>query len=60
MATTRIPSPKQPTVDFGEKCDEWFQRAEEQKMLAMEMVERMREMHRRAVEMTKPPRVFLP
>jgi hypothetical protein len=58
MDSPRTPSRAQSKLNFGKKCDGWLQRAEQQKLLAREMVNRMREMHRRAVEMRHPPHVF--
>jgi hypothetical protein len=57
MAITRIPLSEQPTVVFVTKCDEWLQRAEQQRALAKDMIKRTRELCLRAREMTNPARV---
>jgi hypothetical protein len=55
MAIARIPLPEQSTVDFETKCDEWLQRAAQQRALAKEMIKQMHEMRDHAAEMRKPP-----
>jgi hypothetical protein len=60
MALTRIPLSEQPIVDFNTKCAGWLQKAEQQKVRAMEMIKQAHEMCDHAAEMRKRPNPALP
>jgi hypothetical protein len=55
MAIPRNLLSEQPIVDFKTKCADWLQTAEQQKVLAMEMIKQTRQMCGYAAEMTKQP-----
>lgn len=50
----------QPTASLRTKCANWLLRMEEQKTLAREMIQTVREMCHRAAKMKTPPRLVLP
>jgi hypothetical protein len=54
MALRRIFLSKR-TISFASKCIDWLRTAEQQKLLAREMIEQSQKMRDRAVEMRKPP-----
>ena len=54
MAIRKIPLPEG-TISFAFKCMRWLRTAEQQKVLATEMIERSQEMRDRAEEMRKTP-----
>jgi len=54
MASNKIPLPER-AISFASKCIDWVRRAEQQRVLAREMIERSQEMRDRAVGMRKPP-----
>jgi hypothetical protein len=55
MPIPKIPTPRQAAVNFAMKCDYYMRRAEEQKALAREMINNVRRMCDRAVQMRKSP-----
>ena len=55
-----LDEPERPTATFAMKCDYYLRRAEEQKALAREMINKAQQMYDCAVEMRKPPRCVLP
>jgi hypothetical protein len=46
---------EQPITAFGEQCQYYLWRAEEQRRRAREMMKRARDVHDRAERMSKPP-----